>query len=75
MFKLHDDWLKLLKLSWSVRMLALSAVLSGIGTTLTIAQPYLGVSPLTLAGIIGAITTVASLIGIYARVIKQEGID
>lgn len=55
--------------------MALSAVLSGVATGLTIAQPYLGVNPLSIAGIVGAATTVASIIGIYARVVKQRGID
>lgn len=73
--KLHDQWLMLLKRSWSVRLMALSAVLSGLGTALTIAQPYLGISPLLIAGFIGAITMLSSLLGIYARVVKQQGID
>lgn len=73
--RLRPDWWSLLKRAWSVRLMALSAVLSGVATGLTIAQPYLGVNPLSIAGIVGAATTVASIIGIYARVVKQRGID
>lgn len=73
--KLHPNWWKILTCGWSIRLMFSSAVLSGVGTALTIAQPYLGVSPLVLAGIVGAITTLVSLIGIYARVVKQEGLD
>lgn len=70
--RLHNEWQALLKRSWSIRLMAIAAVLSGIVTALTIAQPYLGISPLLLAGSIGAISTVSSLIGIWARVVKQE---
>lgn len=70
--RLHNEWQALLKRSWSIRLMAIAAVLSGIGTALTIAQPYLGISPLLLAGFIGAISTASSLIGIWARVVKQE---
>jgi hypothetical protein len=54
--------------------MALSAVLSGVGTALAIAQPYLGVSPLVVAGIVGVITCATSLIGIWARLVKQTGL-
>ena len=54
--------------------MALSAVMSGAATSLTIAQPYLGVDPLSLAAIVGVVTTLASLIGIYARIVMQEGL-
>ena len=55
--------------------MALSALLSGVATALTIAQPYLGVNPLSVAGVVGVATTAASLIAIYARIVKQQGID
>lgn len=53
--------------------MALSAVMSGIATSLTIAQPYLGINPITLAGIVGMVTTISMLLGIYARIVKQAG--
>jgi fluoride ion exporter CrcB/FEX len=70
--RLHADWKMLLARTWSVRINAFGAVLAGTGTGLTVAQPYLGVSPLVLAGIIGAMTTVANLSAIYARLVKQD---
>lgn len=71
---LHPNWLSILQLSWSVRLMALSAVLSGVGTGLALAQPYLGVDPLTIAASVGGLTTISSLIGIYARIVKQQGL-
>lgn len=59
-------------------MMLLSAVLAGVATGLTIAQPYLGVNPLLVAFAVAVLTTTASvtsLIGIYARVVKQQGIN
>lgn len=55
--------------------MALAAVLSGVATGLTIAQPYIGVNPLSVAGTVGVLTTVSAVIGIYARIVKQQGID
>ena len=72
---LHENWANILKLSWSVRLMALSAVLSGIGTGLAIAQPYLGINPLAIAAFVGIITMATSLIGIWARLIKQQGLS
>lgn len=74
LFRLRSDWQNVIKRAWSVRLMLLSAVLSGIATGLTIAQPYLGVNPLLLAGIVGVATTAVSLTGIYARLVKQQGI-
>ena len=75
MMKLHDDWKAILTKAWSVRLMALSALLSGLATGLTIAQPYLGINPLTVAAIVGSVTTVTCLIGIYARIVKQQSMD
>ena len=72
---LRRDWRGVLARAWSVRLMALSAALSGVATGLTIAQPYLGVNPLSVAAVVGVATTVASLIGIYARLVRQRGID
>jgi putative Mn2+ efflux pump MntP len=72
---LHPDWQRILKTAWSVRFMALAAVLSGVATGLTIAQPYLGINPLSVAGVVGLLTTVSAVIGIYARIVKQQGID
>ena len=73
--KIHEKWIDILKNAWSVRFMALSAILSSIATSLTIAQPYLSFNPLWLATIVGIATMAACLIGIYARVVKQQGID
>jgi putative Mn2+ efflux pump MntP len=72
--RLHADWKNILQLSWSIRLMALSAVLSGIGTGLAIAQPYLGVNPLAIAAFVGIITMLTSILGIWARLIKQQGL-
>ena len=72
--RLHADWKNILQLSWSVRLMALSAILSGIGTGLAIAQPYLGVNPLAIAAFVGLVTMATSLIGIWARLIRQQGL-
>lgn len=58
-------------------MMLVSALLAGIATGLTIAQPYLRVDPLLIAFCVAVLTTTASatsLIGVYARVVKQQGI-
>lgn len=76
-FRLHPDWRGIIKSAWSVRLMALSAILSGIATGLTIAQPYLGVNPILIAVVVAVLATSASMIsivGIYARVVKQQGI-
>jgi len=75
MMTLHPNWRAILERAWSIRLMALSAVLSGLATGLTIAQPYLGINPLTVAGFVGTVTTVTCLIGIYARIVKQQGMD
>lgn len=72
--RLHSDWVNILKLSWSIRLMFVSAVLSGIGTGLAIAQPYLGVNPLAIAAFVGIITMLTSILGICARLIKQQGL-
>lgn len=75
--RLRDDWQNVIKFAWSVRLMLLSAVLAGTGTGLTIAQPYLGIDPLWIAFIVAVLTTTASvtsLIAIYARVVKQQGL-
>jgi hypothetical protein len=75
---LHPDWQNIIKYAWSVRLMALSAVLSGVVAGLTMAQPYLNVSPILIAVAVAVLTTAAALIsilGICARVVKQQGID
>lgn len=75
---LHPDWQNILKYAWSVRLMVLSALLAGTATGLTIAQPYLSFNPLLIAFTVAVLTTsasVTSLIGVYARVVKQQGID
>lgn len=57
--------------------MGLSAVLSGAVAGLTMAQPYLGVNPLLIAVAVAILTTAAALIsilGIYARIVKQQGV-
>lgn len=56
--------------------MALSAILSGVATGLTIAQPYLGINPLLVAigiAILATSASMISIIGIYARIVKQSG--
>jgi hypothetical protein len=72
---LHPNWRNILARAWSIRLMALSALLSGVSTGLTIAQPYLGVNPLSVAAIVSVVVTAASLIGIYARVVKQQALS
>jgi hypothetical protein len=54
--------------------MAASAALAGVQTGLTVAQPYLGMSPLALAALIGSVTCASSLAGIVARIIQQKGL-
>lgn len=73
--RLHRDWIGILKKAWSVRLMALAALMGGIATWLSLAQPYLGVNPLLVAAGAAVSATAASLIGIYARIVQQAGVD
>lgn len=65
--KLHDDWKQILRKAWSMRLIILSAVLSGVEVILPMAQP-LQVVPAGVFALLSFATTVAAGI---ARVIAQ----
>lgn len=73
-FFLHPDWKAILMRAWSVRLMAISALLSGVATWLSLAQPYLGANPLLVAAGAATAATGAALIGIYARIVQQVGV-
>ena len=64
---LLPDWKKVLTKAWSVKFLALSAILSGCETILQIS----GVQALP-AGVAPAVVGVLSALGILARVLAQK---
>lgn len=66
--RLRRDWKKIVRHAWSVRLLALAGVLSGVETAVPFLQGYIPVSPGTFA-ILSALATCAALI---ARIVAQK---
>jgi Trk-type K+ transport system membrane component len=66
--RLRRDWKKIVRHAWSVRLLALAGVLSGVETAVPFLQGYIPVSPGTFA-ILSALSTCAALI---SRVVAQK---
>ncbi|WP_454626979.1 DUF7940 domain-containing protein [Bradyrhizobium cenepequi] len=65
-----DEWRWLIKRAWSVRLLAVAAILSGLEVTIQVAIAY-GVTPPISAGpfaILSGLVTVAALV---ARFVAQ----
>ena len=64
----HDDWKHILRHAWSIRLIAVAAVLSGIEVSLPLIQPYVSVNPVWLASATGIATAAAFV----ARLVAQK---
>ena len=66
--KLADDWRKIVRKAWSFRLIALSAVFTG----LEVAMPFLdGVLPVE-RGVFAALAGVTSALALIARIMAQQ---
>lgn len=65
--RLLPHWRKLIRHAWSVRFLAVSFVLSCIGTALPIIQPYCDISPYWIASLTGIATAGAFVSGLIGQ--------
>jgi len=69
--RLHDSWRDILAKAWSVRLMALAAVFSG----LEVALPFLdGLLPLP-AGSFAVLSGVTTAAAFVARIVAQQGIS
>ena len=66
--KLHDDWVKIVKHAWSVRLLVLAMVLSGLEIALPLVQNLLPVPP----GVFAALSALATGGAFGARLLAQK---
>lgn len=73
MLRLHRDWPRILLRSWSVRLMLVAVLLGGVAAGLPIAQPYINVSPIIVACVVGIASSGASLAAIVARLLDQGG--
>jgi len=67
--KLMTDWRRVLRKAWSVRLMALAALLSGAEAASPVLGEFLGVGPFAL---MTALLTVGALV---ARLVAQKGFD
>lgn len=65
---MHKDWKKILKHAWSVRLLALAAILSGFEAALPYLPAVLTVPPLLLS----AVTILVVAAAFVARLVAQK---
>ncbi|MER9176298.1 hypothetical protein NKH72_22220 [Mesorhizobium sp. M0955] len=73
-FKLHNEWRKIMRHAWSVRLLILAAFLTGLETIL----PYLGVIiplPPGLAALFSFLVVFSALIARFVAQKKLSGDD
>ncbi|MGO4339024.1 hypothetical protein AB4037_29320 [Labrys sp. KB_33_2] len=69
--KLVTNWRAVLRHAWSVRLLLLAAVLSGLEATLPLLAPYLPIPDRLFAALTG-LTVGAAL---FARFLAQKGVS
>lgn len=67
--QLHSDWRRILKRAWSVRWMALAALLSCAEVALPFFEDVLPVPP----GVFGLLTGLAVAGAFVSRIIAQEG--
>lgn len=65
------NWRDVLQRAWSVRLMLLAAVLSGLEIALPLAGDYLPVPPLTFA----ALSALATIGAFIARFVAQKGLN
>lgn len=68
LFRLREDWARILKKAWSVRLMLLAALLSGVEVALPF---FTDRFPQGIAGILSLLVTMAALI---ARVVVQQDV-
>ena len=69
--KLLDNWQRVLARAWSMRLMALAAVLSGVEAALPFAQGWLPVPP----GIFALLSLVVSTGAFVARIVVQQSVS
>lgn len=75
MVELHPNWRYIVRRAWSFRAAAAASLCSGLAAGLTVAQPYLGLSPFAVSWAIFATTIGATWFGfaaMAARLVKQK---
>lgn len=71
--KLIDDWKTIVKKAWSVRLLLLAGLMSGIEVMVQVLEPSLSADlPKGLFASISGLVTAAALV---ARVLAQNGVS
>lgn len=66
--KLHDDWRRILRHAWSIRLLVLAMVLSGAEMALPLIQNLLAIPP----GVFAALSALATGGAFGARIMAQK---
>lgn len=69
--KLVSNWRDVLKRAWSVRLILLAALLSGVEVALPFLDGYLPVPP----GVFAALSLVTTAGAFIARIVAQKGIS
>lgn len=69
--KLIHDWRAVLRRAWSVRLMALAGVLSGLEVAIPFLDGWLPVP----AGVFAALSGVTTAAAFYARIVAQKGIS
>lgn len=65
---LHEDWRKILRCAWSVRLIALAFLLSALEVALPLIQPYLPLNPVY----VGVAAGIASAAAFVSRLVAQK---
>lgn len=76
--QLHPNWRYIVRRAWSFHAAAAASLCSGVAAGLSVAQPYLGLSPFAVSWVIFIATCGATWFGfaaMAARVMKQKGYD
>ena len=70
---LLPDWKDILKKAWSVRLLIVAGVLSGVEVALQILEPTAAVT--MPKGVFAALSGLVTAGALFARVIAQNGVE
>lgn len=68
---LAHDWRDILKRAWSVRLIALAAVLSG----LEVALPFIPALERVPMGVFAALSALVTAAALVARIVAQRGLS
>lgn len=69
-FELAPDWRDILRRAWSVRLIVLAAVLSG----LEVALPFIPVLERVPMGVFAALSALVTAAALVARIVAQKGL-